>query len=249
MERARALPRDMGQRFILVDVASARLWTYENGDPTDEMKVVVGSARQQTPAMAALVRFSVLQPYWNVPEDLAQSRFAPLVLRQGPDALVRQGIETLSDWTAGAHVVDAGGVDWEAVADGRRSQRLRQRPGSANMMGAVKFMFPNNLGIYLHDTPDRSAFSREVRTLSAGCVRLEDAGRLWEWLYGSSWWTVGTGEPEQAAPLADPVPVYILYLTARPDGSGSVVFGADPYGLDSALKTELRLARGSTGVA
>lgn len=103
----------------------------------------------------------------------------------------------------------------------------------------MKFMFPNALGVYLHDTPDRSAFGGSQRTLSSGCVRLEDADRLWRWLHGFAPQAVGTGVPEQAVSLPDPVPVYILYLTVRPDGRGAVARAGDPYGLDAGLSSEL----------
>jgi murein L,D-transpeptidase YcbB/YkuD len=87
-------------------------------------------------------------------------------------------MELLSDWSDGARVISAAQVNWKAVASGKTSLRMRQRPGGSNVMGAMKFMLPNRLGIYLHDFPDKSLFARSDRRISSGCVRLEDAPRL-----------------------------------------------------------------------
>src|SRR3546814_6023507 len=92
--------------------------------------------------------------------------------------------EALSDWTANASVLDPANIDWSAIAQGRENVRVRQLPGRNNAMGRMKFMFPNDLGIYLHDTPDKSLFSEKERQFSSGCVRLEDAPRLAKWLFG-----------------------------------------------------------------
>ncbi len=228
MDRLRALPADPGQRHVLVDTASARLWLYEGGVPVDSMRVIVGKAGMQTPALAGLIRFAVLQPYWNLPPDLIRER-AARVLRQGTDFLQREQLELLSGWEPDARVLDPLEVDWAAVASGVQPIRMRQLPGPENMMGAVKFMLPNRLGIYLHDTPDRGSFSRRDRRLSSGCVRVEDARRLFVWLFGRS--PMQTGQPEQQVALDTPVPVYIVHLTALPEG-GAIRLQRDLYKRD-----------------
>src|SRR4051794_17997675 len=122
------------------------------------MPVVVGKRSQPTPAMAGLIRFLVLRPYWHMPPDLAAERVAPAVLQDGPAVLEAQDLEVVSDFSPDARAVDPESVDWGAVVAGRATVRLRQRPGPRNMMGAVKFIFPNRLGVYLHDTPLRGLF-------------------------------------------------------------------------------------------
>ena len=136
----------------------------------------------------------------------------------------------LSDWTPQARTLDPRRVDWRAVAAGRRLVNLRQTPGAHNMMGRIKFMMPNDLGVYLHDTPHRDLLRRDDRHLSSGCVRLEDAQRLGRWLFGGAV-PRASGAPEQQVDLPEPVPVYIAYFTALPS-RGGVVFQNDSYGRD-----------------
>ena len=123
---------------------------------------------------------------------------------------------------------------------------MRQLPGGDNMMGAIKFMFPNRLGIYLHDTPAKTLFNAKDRLKSSGCVRVEDAARLSRWLYGRD--VLGTAAgPEQRIDIPNPVPVYITYLTAAPR-NGRIEYQADVYARDAELETQPRsrsLARGS----
>jgi murein L,D-transpeptidase YcbB/YkuD len=240
LERARALPPELGRRYILVDVAAQRLWTYEDGRATDSMKVVVGKADDPTPAMAALVRYAVFRPYWNIPPDLVARSTAPKVVAQGLGYFRDQRLEALSDWTDQAKRLDPAKVDWPAVAAGRQPLRVRQLPGRDNMMGRVKFMFPNELGVYLHDSPLRALFAGEERLGSAGCVRLEDAPRLARWLLGEAATAAGggPGPPETRVDLAEPVPVYLVYFTVAPT-SDDLSPRRDIYRRDPALIAQL----------
>ena len=230
LQRARALPADLGRRYILVDTAAARLSMYEDGQAVDSMRVIVGRPASQTPMLAAYVRFAVLNPYWNVPPDLVRSRIATNVLSQGRGYLANRGYEVLSGYDDNADIVDPATIDWQAVADGREEVRVRQRPGAGNMMGAVKFMVSNDLGIYLHDTPDRHLFAGADRRQSSGCIRLEDPQRLGRWLFGRTL-VASSDQPELRVNLPEPVPVYVTYLTAAPTEDG-IVFREDGYGLD-----------------
>jgi len=205
LERLRALPTEPAPRYVLIDAAGARLWMYERGKPVDSMKVVVGKPDQQTPMVAGLITEAVLNPYWNVPVDLARSRIAPNVLGEGLRYLRQGGYQVLSDFTDQARLVDPGEVAWREVADGRREVRVRQLPGKSNFMGIVKFDFRNPDGVFLHDTPEKALLKAEVRTASAGCVRLEDAARLGRWLFGRPL-VARSRAAEQAVPLSEPVP-------------------------------------------
>jgi murein L,D-transpeptidase YcbB/YkuD len=229
LERARALPAPRG-RYIVVNASAARLTAYEDGRIVDSMRVVVGKPAQPTPMMAAYIRYTSLNPYWNVPPDLAAERIAPNVLRQGAGYLRSKGYQLLSSWDEDARPLDPATVDWKAVADGRSEIRVRQLPGPSNAMGQMKFMFPNAQGIYLHDTPDKELLGEASRMFSGGCVRLEDAPRLARWLHGRDLQPKGAG-PEQKVPLDRPVAVYLTYLTAIPE-DGAIAYFPDVYGRD-----------------
>jgi murein L,D-transpeptidase YcbB/YkuD len=140
------------------------------------------------------------------------------------------GYEIVSDWSKDAKIIDPKTIDWKGVTDGKVEVMIRQKPGPQNFMGRMKFMFPNQFGVYLHDNPRRELFLKSTRYFSGGCVRLEDAARLGRWLFGRDldWQSAGTEEP---VPLAQPVPVYITYLAAMPDGQ-SIAYYDDVYGRD-----------------
>ena len=231
LERARALPADKG-RFVLVNTAAQRLYMYENGQLVGSMRVVVGKPKHPTPMMSAFIRAAALNPYWNVPPDLAAERVAPLVVKEGLKYLASQRYEVLSDWTERATVVDPSTVDWQAVADGRVEVRLRQLPGPQNALGKMKFVFPNAQGIFLHDTPERQLLSEASRLYSGGCIRLEDAPGLGRWLFGRDLKKEGDA-PEQMVAIPTLVPLYVTYLTAVPEGD-SIAYYDDVYGRDAA---------------
>ncbi len=235
MERARRLPpSDYRKRYILVDAGAARLYMYEGGKVVDSMNVIVGDADRQTPMMAAELRYIQLNPYWNVPPDLTRTLVAKRVLEQGLAYLTERDYEVLSDWTDDATQLDPATVDWQGVYDGRVDVRLRRGPGPWNSMGDMKFMIPNDFGIYLHDVPDAEEpmFKSSDRWISNGCIRLQDAKRLEKWVFGVS--PKPDGTPDERVDVPDPVPVYMTYFTVAPSADG-VTFRPDRYNRDDKL--------------
>ncbi len=230
LDRARLIPASSG-RYVIVNSGSARLWMIDGDRVAGPMRVIVGKPGMQTPTLAGYIRYVTLNPWWNVPPDLARER-AKKVVKSGPGLLKRENMELLSDWSDGARVISAAQVNWKSVASGKTSLRMRQRPGGSNVMGAMKFMLPNRLGIYLHDFPDKSLFERTDRRISSGCVRLEDAPRLARFLFGGSAPRPAGPAPEQRVDLPEPVPVFITYLTALPDPARGVVLQRDVYARD-----------------
>ncbi|UVO51419.1 L,D-transpeptidase family protein [Sphingomonas sp. SUN019] len=228
LERARLLP-GAWTRHIVVDAAGARLWYFGEGSEQGTMRVVVGTPETQTPMMAGMIRYATLNPYWNVPVDLVRKRIAPKVL--AGKSLAALGYEAMSDWTADATVLPASSIDWRAVEAGTVEPRVRELPGRGNSMGSVKFMFPNDQGIYLHDTPQKALFAKADRHLSNGCVRLEDASRLGRWLFGQTL-KPKSSAPEQHLPVPAAVPVYLLYFTASP-AEERITYTPDTYGRDA----------------
>jgi len=232
LERARVLPSGNG-RYVIVNAPAARLYMYENGQVVDSMRVVAGRPDPiaQTPMMAAFIRYIALNPYWNSPADITAKKLAPTILKEGRAYFKNRGYELLSDWSDNARVIDPMSIDWHAVAAGRVQARLRQKPGPANSMGKMKFMFPNAQGIWLHDTPEKEKIEEAARLQSNGCVRLEAAPRLARWLFNGRPPSPKGARPEQKVNLPAPVPVYLTYLTAVPSGT-SIVYFDDFYGKD-----------------
>lgn len=243
LARIRDLPAvPPGGRYVLVNAAAQRLYMYDGARAVDSMKVVVGKIDHPTPLMSGYIRYAILNPYWNVPVDFTRDKIAPRVLAGGIAYLAQRGYEVLSDWTGDAAVLDPRSVDWRAVAAGTTELRVRQRPGAANSMGKVKFEFPNELGIYLHDTPEIQLMARETRMYSSGCVRLQDAQRLGRWLFAGA--MPVAGEAERRVDLPSLVPVYVTYLTLQPQDDGQVTVLSDPYGRDSTGEPALAAAPG-----
>ena len=239
LERARVLPS--AGRFIVVDSATARLTMYENGQPVDSMKVVVGTPETPTPMIASVIHYLTLNPYWNVPPNLIVKTVAPAALKQGAAYLKPRGYQVVSGWTADAPVVAPDQVNWKAVASGQEQVRVRQLPGPGNSMGKMKVPFPSGVDIYLHDTPSRDKFEKAARQLSNGCIRLEDARRLGRWLMGSDPAARGT-DPEQFVQIPKGVPIYLTYLTAQV-ADGKLSYLDDVYGWDGQPERQAAAAQ------
>jgi murein L,D-transpeptidase YcbB/YkuD len=235
LERARVLPST--GLFVIVDAATARLTMYENGQPVDSMKVVVGTPETPTPMIGSVIHYLTLNPYWNVPPNLIRKTVGPSALKQGNAYLKPRGYEVMSGWTADAVVLPADKVDWKAVIAGQQDVRVRQLPGPGNSMGKMKVPFPSGVDIYLHDTPSREKFALAQRQQSNGCIRLEDARRLGRWLMGSDP-AAASKDPEQFVQLPQGVPIFLTYLTAQVDG-GKLAYLNDIYGWDTQPERQI----------
>jgi murein L,D-transpeptidase YcbB/YkuD len=244
LERWRWLPRDLGERHILVNIPEYRLEVWDHGQVPVSMRVVVGKQDTQTPIFNDEMTHVVFSPYWNVPPDIAQGETLPEIMKD-PGFLDRTNMEVLDK---SGQPVDPSSIDLADPA----SYRFRQRPGAQNSLGLVKFMFPNQFNVYLHDTPADSLFARASRSFSHGCVRLENPLALAEYvLHDQPDWTrdrIETAmhaEEERTVKLKSPIPVYLGYWTARVSSDGVMQFRKDVYGIDGRLTTLLadRLSR------
>ena len=231
LERWRWLPRDLGDRHIFVNIPEYRLEVWDHGRVPLAMRVVVGKKDTPTPIFADEMTYVVFAPYWNVPPDIAEQETLPSVMSD-PAFLERANMEVLD---ANGHPVDPATVD---LSD-PRAYRFRQRPGTSNSLGLVKFMFPNQYNVYLHDTPADSLFARATRSFSHGCVRLAEPEKLAEYvLHDKPDWTVDRIETamhageESSVKLREPLPVYLAYFTARVSPDNIVQFRSDVYGID-----------------
>ena len=231
----RARERPFQDKYVMVDAAAARLYMIQDDRIVDSMKVAVGKPgeKTQTPMLASTIYYATLNPYWHVSDELVRSLIAKNVLDQGLGYLKSHGYQVMAADSDDDRLLDPSEVDWHAVAAGTFQVRVRQLPGPANSMGRVKFGFPNAYDIYLHDTPMKQLFAQDDRTISHGCIRLEDAERLARWMMGGAP-QAESKTPEQNVTLPTPVPIYVTYLTAQAH-DGQLSFVDDIYGRDQQI--------------
>lgn len=229
LDRLRLVPAK--GRAILVDAANAQLMELEDGKVVDTMKVIVGKPDFPTPLLAGKIWYVTLNPYWHIPPDVAKRKVAPIILKRGVSYLTAARYQTVAAFGGDKEQpIDPTSIDWKAVAAGTEDAHIRQLVGPNNMMGKMKFGFVNDYGIFLHDTPHKDLFAKAKRNLSLGCVRVEHPQDLAQWLFGHEVPMPGD-DAEQNIRIDDGVPVYISYLTARPDGE-TIAFADDVYKLD-----------------
>jgi L,D-transpeptidase YcbB len=252
MERWRWLPRDLGERYILVNIPEMRLDIYEGDRVTLTMRTVVGKEDTPTPIFNDVMTHIVFSPYWNVPPTIAAEETLPAVMND-PGFLARNNMEIVD---AKGNQVDPASVD----LNNPEAYRFRQRPGGDNSLGLVKFMFPNQFNVYLHDTPADSLFARATRSYSHGCVRLEQPVELAKYvLRDQPEWDAARIEEamhagtEKHVKLKSPIPVYLGYWTARVRPDGTVQFRKDVYRTDARqtalLQDRLQRLRRSSDAA
>ena len=226
-------------RFIFVNVPEFRLSFYDDGKPEITMRVVVGDEYHSTPVFNGKIQYLVFNPEWVITQNIAKKEVLPLIQRK-PEFIEKDSIKVLANWEKDAPEVDPKSIDWAKLTPETFPYKLVQRPGSHNPLGRVKFIFPNENDVYLHDTPFRWAFHRGERDMSHGCIRLsqplELARRLLEGQDEAdpAWMArVLAGRTQTQVNLDKPVPVQLLYFTLWADEQGRLSFRHDLYGHDA----------------
>lgn len=237
MERYRWGNRPKNQNYIWVNIPAFGMAIKNNDETVFYSKVIVGKASRQTPVFSDTMENIVLAPYWNVPKTIYKKDKLPR-LKKNPNAL-GSSMQVIS--TATGKVVDPASVDWEG---GGKGYRLRQKPGSGNALGRMKFLFPNHHAIYLHDTPNRRLFKRSRRAFSSGCIRVERAEDLAVFFLQDIGYDRARIKKESrrsrerwvGLPDAKRYPVFLNYFTAWADADGRVKYGSDIYKYDASMK-------------
>jgi len=241
MERWRWLPRYLGKRYLLVNIADYQMEIVDENRRVMVMRVAVGRDYRRTPVFSAELTRLVLNPHWYVPPTIFTEDLLPAI-RSNPEYLRERGYRVFSSLGPDAEEMDPDRIDWQAVDPGNFPYILRKDPGPFNPMGRVKFLFPNKYDVYIHDSPDRSIFTQPKRTFSSGCIRIEKPIELAEYLLKDHFnWTrrrilaeIESGRSE-IIEVPAPLPTYIQYWTAWVDESGNVQFREDIYGRDALL--------------
>lgn len=249
LERARWLPQDFTERYVFVNIARYTAGLYENESRVGEIRAVVGKYHQQTPVFAGAMNYMVVNPYWNLPESIVRDEVAPK-MAEDRHYLEKNNMEVVRGWDD-PEPVPAGAIDWDDLPD-NLDFRVRQKPGASNSLGHVKFMFPNDYNVYLHDTPADALFDRTKRAFSHGCIRLADPMAMAEWVLKDTpeydrrkvETMIAEGGEETTIVLEKEIPVYIAYFTVDADETGVTYFLDDVYDRDPKLTAALgRAAR------
>jgi murein L,D-transpeptidase YcbB/YkuD len=246
LERWRWLPKDLGRRHIIVNIPAFELEVVEDNAVVLAMRVVVGQPYQHTPVFSETMRYLVLNPYWEVPHDIAVQDVLPHVKRDF-SYLSQQQMQMFQGWGPDARAIDPATVNWSAITPDSFPFRLAQNPGPVNALGRIKFMFLNKFNVYLHDTPARPLFAETQRDFSHGCIRIQKPLELALYLLRKDpkWNREALLHAldemkDRSVPLPEPIPIHLLYWTAWADEDGTIEFRRDIYGQDAPLLAALR---------
>ena len=233
MEQLRWLPRELGSRYVFIN-QPAFTATYVNGnEPQLSMRVVIGQKSNQTYFFHDTIETVEYNPYWGVPRSILVNEFLPK-LRENPAYLDERGYEVTD--SRGQRIASAD-INWNQVGS-NPGYDVRQSPGEANALGELKILFPNKHAIYMHDTPAKSLFNRDVRALSHGCVRLQYPREMAAAVLGTSVKYIGDrlSQGHGSDEVKGNIPVYVSYFTAWPESDGGVRYFADIYDRDTAVQ-------------
>lgn len=245
IERMRALKRDFGDEYILINIPEFNLEMYENSRKKLEMSVIVGEAKHPTPIFSDSMSYVVLNPYWNIPKSIVKKELIPKLLKD-PNYLESQGIDIYTGWNKDDVKLDSQDIiDSLILAEGAGLENFKvaQTPGSKNPLGKMKFMFPNKHAVYLHDTPNKYLFKNARRAYSHGCVRLSEPNKLLEVLGNENKILenkkvveILNEDKEKALNLNKKIPIHFIYLTSWVNDEGILQFREDIYGYDNLQK-------------
>ncbi len=244
LERWRWMPHDLGDFHVIVNVPEFRVRVVSNNEVVHATRVIVGKPTNRTPTFASAIRYIIVNPYWNVPVSIVRNEMLPEI-RANPYGYFANGqYEVFARINGRYRQVSPTAIDWQVTP--ATAVHIRQVPGDRNALGRIKFMFPNQDSVYLHDTPSKGLFQRDYRALSHGCVRVQNpmdfadailpvAAPKWnsaklESLYGNT---------ERRVNLDTPVPVYLAYFTAVAAPDGELTQFNDIYGYDAAMSAAL----------
>ncbi len=238
LERARWVLHNLPSEFVIVDIAGFFVYVYRDREIVWRSRIQVGGPVRQTPSFRSRIDHLVLNPSWTVPPGILDGLVLPEASKN-PAYVNQEGFTVLD---AGGKAVDPSKIDWAAYSAKTLPFRLRLGPSPTNPMGAVKFSFPNEFQIFLHDTPDRDAFKDMQRAFSFGCVRVEKPLELAELLLNNpSKWSLArlleitrTRKP-QAIRLPHPMPIMLVYMTVLVEQDGTLFFRDDVYERDKAV--------------
>ena len=246
LERLRWMNDDPGARHLVVNIPDYTVTLIEDGKPTWSSRVVVGKTKvTETPEFSGVVSTMVVNPTWHIPDSIAIRDYLPK-LKRNPMVLKNQGIDLM---TRKGTVINPKLVDFTQYTPENFPFRIKQRPSDDNALGEVKFLFPNEHSVYMHDTPHKEYFARDVRTFSNGCIRVQKPVELAEIALkgqvpdpAARYAELRAGGKERSIALENRIPVDIVYRTVTFDEAGNVRYRPDVYGRDARIFEALEAA-------
>ena len=240
MEQWRWMPDELGDTHVWVNIPEFLVRVKRGESIIHEERIIAGKHETQTPVFSNRMRTVVFQPPWNVPESIKVNEFLPS-LRNGGNPIEKQGLVMQRN----GRDVDAWDIDWSQ--QDIRNYHIFQPPGDANVLGIVKFLFPNKHSVYLHDTPTKRLFNEKSRTFSHGCMRVRNSLQLAEVIMSiDKGWDkekiqelITTGPENTEVALDRPLPVHVTYFTIWVAEDGQVKTFADVYGHEQRIKLGL----------
>jgi murein L,D-transpeptidase YcbB/YkuD len=239
LDRIKWLYPRKSARHIVINIPAFTLFFEEDNTLRQQMKVIVGKRKNPTPVFSNMVKTIVLNPQWNVPKSIIQKEMIPALLKN-KNAMKKRGIEIFTGWDKDAKKISGRSVNWAKYRYSKTvPYRFAQVSGYRNALGKIKFLFPNEFSVYMHDTPNKKLFNRNVRAFSHGCIRLHKPRELLQ-----TFSTFNTninfkkskkilkGKKKVYFGLKNKVPVDVIYLTAYVDNAGILQFRNDIYGYD-----------------
>ncbi|MGI9325632.1 MAG: L,D-transpeptidase family protein [Pseudomonadales bacterium] len=234
LERARWAVHSITDDYLIVNIASFTVRLVRGGQTVWESKVQVGSEYHQSPVFRGNMKYVVLRPTWTVPYSIATKEMLPRIQREADYFQTRD----FDIKNAKGELVDADHVPWQSLSRKNFGYTFVQRPGPNNALGQVKFIFPNEHAVYLHDTPSKALFDKAKRAFSHGCIRLDQPLDLAELLLADKGWSrerIESNLETKTVFLSQPLPVLLMYWTAAVSPAGEVQFFNDIYGRDDAV--------------
>lgn len=246
LERMRSLPRDLGEKYLIVNIPEFRLKLIENDSIKLSMNVVVGERKHPTPIFSDKMSYIVLNPKWNIPTSITKKEIIPKLIKD-PNYLASKGIDIYESWHPESEKINTQDIIDAFILEDLDSMpnfRLTQSPSSENPLGRMKFMFPNKHAVYMHDTPAKSLFSNARRAYSHGCIRLAKPQELLNTialedksLNIDKIDSILKDTAEKSIGLSKKIPVHIVYLTSWVDEAGQLQFREDIYNYDKIQKS------------
>ncbi|MCH9739781.1 MAG: L,D-transpeptidase family protein, partial [Epsilonproteobacteria bacterium] len=248
LDRIKRLPDQPEDRYYMVNIPDFRLYYKENGREKLSMRVIVGDKENHTPIFSDKISFIVLNPYWIMPDSIVKNEMIPSILKN-PNFLTERGYEVRTSYNTKRAPIDASRVDWAKILRTGQSKRYKfmQPPGPKNALGKIKFKFPNQFAVYLHDTPNKKLFKKGQRAFSHGCIRVAEPNRLLSTFaphersvnYNRAQ-SILRGKNKTQLNLAKPVPVHIVYLTAWINSDGLLHYRNDIYNYDTKQRRAIQ---------